>query len=98
MCTGIQEANFICTQGVELPLLLATYIGNRRIVQLLIKYRAEIYERDEVSRYLFKTPPNTIFLQNGVAAYEVAEMAKFRDLSDTLNPEQVYIIYTPSCM
>ena len=41
-----------------------------------------------MSRYI-KTP---FFLQqNGVAAYEVAEMAKFRDLSDTLNPEQVYI-------
>ena len=34
------------------PLLLAAYIGNRHIVQLLLQYKADIYERDEVSRYI----------------------------------------------
>ena len=34
--------------------ILAAYIGNGHIVQLLLKYGADIYERDEVSCYLFK--------------------------------------------
>ena len=40
------------TQGVERPLILAAYIGNGHIVQLLLKHGADIYERDEVSRYI----------------------------------------------
>ena len=50
--TGIQEYNVILQQGVERPLILAAYVGNGHIVQFLLKHGADIYKRDEVSRYI----------------------------------------------